>query len=101
MGPSPEDDAEFLRELAKMEADTSADGRKVDKKTALAMWESSLPPPVLRKKRNDEVEDEENLATNAAELPDTMTFTLFTKRGNKPQVWFRFLCVCTVVETSA
>lgn len=89
MGPSPEDDADFLRELAKMEADTSADSRKVDKKTALAMWESSLPPPVLRKKRNDDTEDEENLATNGAEHPGTMNFTLFTKRGNKPQVWSR------------
>ncbi|KAH9832305.1 ARM repeat-containing protein [Rhodofomes roseus] len=85
IGPSDEDDAEFARELAKMEIDTSADGRKVDKKTALAMWESSLPPPVLRKKRNEDVEEEDNLATNAADQPGTMTFTLFTKRGNKPQ----------------
>lgn len=91
MGPSLEDDADFLRELAKMETDTSADGRKVDKKTALAMWDSSLPPPVLRKKRNDDAEDEENLATNGDEHPGTMTFTLFTKRGNKPQVCSRFV----------
>ncbi|KZT65935.1 ARM repeat-containing protein [Daedalea quercina L-15889] len=85
LGPSAEDDAEFLRELAKMEADTSADGRKVDKKTALVMWESSLPPPVLRKRRNEDAEEDDTLATNAAEHPGTMAFTLFTKRGNKPQ----------------
>ncbi|KAH9915683.1 ARM repeat-containing protein [Fomitopsis serialis] len=85
VGPSEEDDAEFARELAKMEIETSSDGRKVDKKTALAMWDSSLPPPVLRKKRNEDLEEEDNLATNAADQPGTMTFTLFTKRGNKPQ----------------
>ncbi|KAI0812376.1 hypothetical protein BC629DRAFT_1472459 [Irpex lacteus] len=70
LGPSEEDDAEFAKELAKMVTDT-ADARKVDKKTALALWDQTVPPPVVRKKRGDDAED---------------GFTLFTKRGNKPQM---------------
>lgn len=85
-GPSEEDEAEFAKELAKMVTDTSAESRKVDKKTALALWESTVPPPVLRKKRNDDTEDDADAAAGAgAGEHDVMNFTLFTKRGNKPQ----------------
>lgn len=85
-GPSEEDEAEFAKELAKMVTDTSAESRKVDKKTALALWESTVPPPVLRKKRNDDTEDDADATAGAgAGEHDVMNFTLFTKRGNKPQ----------------
>lgn len=69
-----------------MVTDTT-DSRKVDKKTALALWDQAIPPPVARKRRGDDLED----ASNAAGTPQddssgVMKFTLFTKRGNKPQV---------------
>lgn len=84
LGPSEEDDAEFAKELAKMVTESSAENRKVDKKTALAMWETAVPPPVLRKKRVDE-NDEDGVA-DAQNDEGVMKFTLFTKRGNKQQV---------------
>ncbi|KAL6308040.1 transcription factor [Sparassis latifolia] len=86
LGPSEQDDAEFAKELAKLVTDTSAESRKVDKKTALALWESTVPPPVLRKKRHDDIaEDGITSAANGAEQQSVMNFTLFTKRGNKQQ----------------
>jgi len=53
-GPSEEADAEFAKELAKMLSDTSSDSRKVDKKTALAMWDNSmlLQPPGDARRRS-------------------------------------------------
>ncbi|KAI0744950.1 ARM repeat-containing protein [Earliella scabrosa] len=85
LGPSEEDDAEFAKELAKLVTDTSGDSRKVDKKTALALWDTTLPPPVLRKKRNEEADDDGEPGAEGAKDPDVMNFTLFTKRGNKQQ----------------
>ena len=35
----------------------TADARKVDKKTALALWDQTVPPPVVRKKRVEDSED--------------------------------------------
>ncbi|KAI0656547.1 ARM repeat-containing protein [Cubamyces menziesii] len=86
VGPSEEDEAEFAKELAKLVTDTSAESRKVDKKTALALWDTALPPPVVRKKKNEEYdEDGEGTTGDAAEDSGVMKFTLFMKRGNKPQ----------------
>ncbi|KAI0644392.1 ARM repeat-containing protein [Trametes meyenii] len=86
VGPTEEDDAEFAKELAKLVTDTSAESRKIDKKTALALWDTALPPPVVRKKRNEEYdEDVEGAAGETSEDAGVMKFTLFTKRGNKPQ----------------
>ena len=84
VGPSEDDDADFAKELAKLVTDNT-DNRKVDKKTALALWESTVPPPVLRKKKGDD-NDSADDATGSAEEQGVMKFTLFTKRGNKPQV---------------
>ena len=85
MGPSEEDEAEFAKELAKMVTD-NADSRKVDKKTALALWDQTIPPPVVRKKRGDDIEDADPTGTAQDDSSGMMKFTLFTKRGNKPQV---------------
>ncbi|KAI0700874.1 ARM repeat-containing protein [Cytidiella melzeri] len=85
-GPSEEDDAEFAKELAKMVTDT-ADARKVDKKTALALWDQTVPLPVARKKRGDDSEDIVDPASGSQDdQTGVMKFTLFTKRGNKPQM---------------
>ena len=86
LGPTEEDDADFAKELAKLVTDTSAESRKVDKKTALALWDTTLPPPVMRKKQKAEDTDEDSEANpEGAHDPSVMNFTLFTKRGNKQQ----------------
>ncbi|RPD73709.1 transcription factor [Lentinus tigrinus ALCF2SS1-7] len=85
LGPTEDDDAEFAKELAKLVTDTSGDARKVDKKTALALWDTALPPPVVRKKRNEDVDEDGGGGAESAKDPGVMNFTLFTKRGNKQQ----------------
>jgi regulator of nonsense transcripts 2 len=84
IGPSEEEDAEFAKELAKMVTDTSAESRKVDKKTALALWDNATLPPVVRKKRVDQGQ----INGHEDEI-GTMAFTLLTKRGNKQNVSLR------------
>ncbi|KAF9465011.1 transcription factor [Collybia nuda] len=81
LGPSEEAEAEFAKELAKMVTDTSAESRKVDKRTALALWDSAIIPPTARKKKVDE-DEEDGSETNGHEI---MSFTVITKRGNKQQ----------------
>jgi regulator of nonsense transcripts 2 len=83
LGPSEEAEAEFGKELAKMVTDTSAESRKVDKKTALALWDSAVLPPGVRKKRADEREDGNPADTGGHGV---MNFTVITKRGNKQHV---------------
>ncbi|KAJ7072238.1 ARM repeat-containing protein [Mycena amicta] len=81
LGPSEEAEAEFAKELAKMVTDSSAESRKVDKKTALALWDAAILPQGTRKKRVDEGDDD----SSAAENQNIMNFTVITKRGNKQQ----------------
>lgn len=82
LGPSEEAEAEFAKELAKMVTDTSAESRKVDKKTALALWESAVLPPGARKKRGEEGDEGED----GPKENGVMNFTIVTKRGNKQLV---------------
>jgi hypothetical protein len=92
LGPSAEAEAEFEKELAKLVTDTTGEGRRVDKKTALQMWDSAvLPPAVRNKKRGDDAEDEGNEDDNNNSV---MNFTIVTKRGNKHQV-----CIVSAVST--
>jgi regulator of nonsense transcripts 2 len=86
LGPSEEADAEFAKELAKMVTDSSTESRKVDKKTALALWDSAVLPSGARKKRADDSEADGDLDPNEHE--NVMNFTVITKRGNKQQVCF-------------
>lgn len=88
MGPSAEADAEFEKELAKMMTDTSAESRRVDRRTALALWESAVLPTGLKKKRVDDTEEDED--TPASTEEPVMNFTLITKRGKQQQVSPRF-----------
>jgi len=84
-GPSEEADADFAKELAKMLSDTSSDARKVDKKTALAMWDSAVLPGSSGgpgRKRRDTNED----MTSSDGAPGVMKFTVISRRGNKQQV---------------
>ena len=84
MGPSAEADAEFEKELAKMITDTSAESRRVDRKTALALWESAALPAGLKKKRVDGLEEDGDAPASTEE--PVMNFTLLTKRGKQQQV---------------
>lgn len=88
LGPTEEAEAEFAKELAKMVMDSSTESRKVDKKTALALWDSAVLPPAVRKKRADENGDERSAAEQNGQDPgrNIMNFTVITKRGNKPNV---------------
>ena len=86
LGPSEEADAEFAKELAKMVTDSSNESRKVDKKTAMALWDSAVLPPGARKKRGADGEAEGDIDSNDADAKSVMSFTLLTKRGNKQQV---------------
>ncbi|KAF8310058.1 transcription factor [Cantharellus anzutake] len=85
-GPSEEAEAEFAKELAKMLSDTSSDSRRVDKRTALAMWDSSTLSGAVgvvgRKKRTD-VDDANDNSANSE--PGVMKFTLISRKGNKQQ----------------
>jgi hypothetical protein len=89
LGPTEEEDADFAKELAKMVTDISAESRKVDKKTALALWDNATLPPVVRKKRAD-VHQEPN---GNEDGDGTMAFTLITKRGNKQSVCLKNIFV--------
>jgi regulator of nonsense transcripts 2 len=80
LGPNEEEDAEFAKELAKLVTDTSAESRKVDRRTAQTMWESAVLPPGMRRRH------EECDGTHENGNSHVMNFTLLTKRGNKQQV---------------
>ncbi|KAI0311900.1 ARM repeat-containing protein [Amylostereum chailletii] len=83
LGPSEEAEAEFAKELAKMVTDTSAESRKVDRRTAQALWESAVLPAGARKKRADGEDDDGDSSESG---PGIMNFTMLTKRGNKQQI---------------
>lgn len=80
LGPSESEEADFAKELAKMVSD-SGDTRKVDKRTALALWDTSTTlPGGLKKKRVDDADNAES------EKEGIMKFTFMAKKGNKVQV---------------
>jgi len=60
--------------------DTSAESRKVDRRTAQTLWESAVLPPGMRKRH------EEGDGALESGNPGMMNFTMLTKRGNKQQV---------------
>lgn len=80
LGPSEEAEADFAKELAKMVSDSSSESRKVDKRTALALWDTSAALPAgLGKKRAEDAGDSQS------EQEGIMKFTLISKKGNKTQ----------------
>jgi regulator of nonsense transcripts 2 len=93
LGPSEEADAEFAKELAKMVTDVSAETRKVDKKTAQALWDAAVLPGVVRKKRGGEEADEEEGSSPLAN--GLMNFTVLSRKGNKQQVSCPSLLIST------
>jgi len=61
----------------------------VDKKTALALWDSAILPPASRKRRADDGDEDQTLKDD--ESRNIMNFTVITKRGNKQLVSTFFL----------
>lgn len=80
LGPSEEAETEFAKELAKMVSDSSGDSRKVDKRTALALWDTSSLHGGIRKKQADDA------AKPDFDQDEVMKFTLISKKGGKTQV---------------
>jgi len=76
MGPPEEADNEFAKELAKMMTESSNEARKVDKRTAQALWDSSK---VHRKRRTDQADGLQDEQSD----PERMTFTVLSRRGHK------------------
>lgn len=106
LGPSEEEESEFAKELAKMVVDTSTESRKVDRRTAQALWESAVLPQNLKKKKvgvaggvagaggsedgigagaEGDGMGEETEVIQGSEGGGVMNFTVITKRGNKQQ----------------
>jgi regulator of nonsense transcripts 2 len=98
MGPSPEAEAEFEKELAKMRTEASAESRRVDRRTALALWESVTLPTGLKKKRVDDFEEDGDASASAEE--SVMKFTLVTRGGRQRQVGSRLLAPNAAVTYS-
>jgi regulator of nonsense transcripts 2 len=70
-----------------MVTDTSTESKKVDRKTALALWDSAVLPANIRKKKYDEQDMEGEPVDSTGDA--VMNFTVVTKKGNKQQVWAR------------
>ncbi|KAI9868797.1 MAG: hypothetical protein M1813_004648 [Trichoglossum hirsutum] len=76
----PEADAEFDRELARMMAE-SLDSRKFERKSQF-----DVPLPMKRSTARDAPADaEEDAELTRSHPPNTMAFSLLTKRGNRQQ----------------
>lgn len=70
-----------------MVTETAAEARKVDKRTAQALWDSAVLPTNLRKKKQEDVDEEEITSEGFdSEGKGLMKFVLLTKKGSKQQV---------------
>ena len=76
----PEAEAEFDREFAKMMSE-SIDSRKFDRKQ---MFDVPLPMRRAPRETSNAAEDSPNEGTSTP--PNTMAFSLMTKKGNRQQV---------------
>ena len=83
----PEAEADFDKEFAKMMSE-SLDSRKFERKP---MFDVPLPMRRAPKEVSAAAEDSPNEGT--ATPPNTMTFSLMTKKGNRQQVRSRLRCL--------
>ena len=75
-----EAEAEFDRELAKMMSE-SIDSRKSDRKQMF-----DVPLPMRRAQRDTTTAADDSPSEGTATPPNTMAFSLMTKKGNRQQV---------------
>jgi len=73
-----------------MVSDSSTESRKVDKRTALSLWDTSTALPAGLGKKRAGAEDAGDSV--AEEQEGVMKFTLISKKGNKTQVGLMWLC---------
>lgn len=76
----PEAEADFDRELSKMMSE-SLDSRKFDRKPVF-----DVPLPMRRAQRDTSTTAEDSPNEGTATPPNTMSFSLMTKKGNRQQV---------------
>ena len=76
----PEAEAEFDRELAKMMSE-SMDSRKFERKPLF-----DVPLPMRRAPREFPTASEDSPSESTVATPNTMAFSLMTKKGNRQQV---------------
>jgi hypothetical protein len=78
----PEAEADFDREFEKMMAE-SLDSRKFERKS---MFDVPLPIRKVQRDKSEALDDEDDTPEVEAPPPNTMAFSLMTKRGNRQQV---------------
>lgn len=82
----PEAEAEFDRELAKMMSE-SLDSRKFDRKPMF-----DVPLPMRRAIRDTSTAGDESPTEGTSTPPNTMAFSLMTKKGNRQHVCRSHIC---------
>jgi regulator of nonsense transcripts 2 len=79
LGPSEEELAEFDKEFSKLMSESAADAKRVDRKAALSVWDSTaLPGSGVGKRRKDDQAEQKN-----EEDKNIMKFTVLSKKGFK------------------
>ena len=77
LGPSEEELAEFDREFSKLMSEAAADAKRVDRRAAQSVWDSTaLPGSGVGKRRKDDQSELKN-----EEDKNIMKFTVLSKRG--------------------
>lgn len=79
----PEAEAEFDKEFERMMAE-SLDSRRFERKAHF-----DVPLPIRKSQRVPAEQLDEDIDSGAETPPNTMAFSLMTKKGNRPQVMFR------------
>ena len=100
LGPTEDEENEFAKELAKMVTDASTESRKVDKRTAQVLWDTTTLTTGSRRKKRETSDDEGDNSENAmSDGQGTMKFMVLTRKGNKQQVrdWDHiYFCIVNV-----
>lgn len=79
LGPSEEELAEFEKEFNKLMSEAAADSKRVDRRAAQSVWDSTaLPGSGVGKRRKDDQSELKN-----EEDKNTMKFTVLSKKGFK------------------
>ena len=79
LGPSEEELADFDKDFSKLMSEAAADAKRVDRKAALSVWDSTaLPGSGVGKRRKDDQSEQKN-----EEDKNIMRFTVLSKRGFK------------------
>jgi regulator of nonsense transcripts 2 len=79
LGPSEDELTEFDKEFNKLMSEAAADAKRVDRKAAQSVWDSTaLPGSGVGKRRKDDQSEQKN-----EEDKNIMKFTVLSKKGFK------------------